>query len=277
MLQASQRLDNSADGAAFHPNVFVGIEADGTVYIVAHRSEMGNGSRTALPRIVADELDADWNRVRILQAIGDPRYGPQDTDASQTVREFFGPMREAGSTARLMLLRAAAGEWKVPVSECKTGLHEVIHLPTSRKLSYGQLALAASRLPAPTREELHLKDRSAWRYIGKDASLCDLEDICLGKATYGMDARIDGMLYASIEHPPVLGGKVKSFKDEETLRVRGVRQTVLIPSFHPPHGEQPLGGIAVIADNTWAAFQGRKNLNVDWDHGANVVYNSDRF
>jgi isoquinoline 1-oxidoreductase beta subunit len=238
---------------------------------------MGNGSRTALPRIVADELDADWNRVRIVQAVGDLRYGSQDTDASQSVREFFGPMREVGATARLMLLRAAAGEWSVPVSECETGLHEVVHVPTRRNLTYGQLALAASKLPVPRKEDLQLKPRGAWRYIGKDASLYDLEDICNGKATYGMDVRLDGMVYASIERPPVLGGKVKSYQDQETLRVRGVRQTVPIQPFNPPHRVQPLGGIAVIADNTWAAFQGRKKLNVVWDHGPNAVYNSDQF
>lgn len=277
VLGASWVAGALADDAAFHPNVFVGIETDGTVYIVAHRSEMGNGSRTALPRIVADELDADWNRVRILQAVGDARYGPQDTDASQSVRQFFGVMREAGATARLMLLRAAAGEWNIPASECATGLHEVLHQPTGRRRSYGELAVAASRLPVPTRQELQLKPRSAWRYIGKDTGVYDQKDICLGNATYGMDARLDGMLHASIERPPVLGGKIKSFKDDETLRVRGVRQTVVIPPFHPPHGEQPLGGIAVIADNTWAAFQGRKKLDVEWDHGAHAAYNSDRF
>jgi isoquinoline 1-oxidoreductase beta subunit len=274
---AAPMADTPADRAVFHPDVFLGIETDGTVYIIAHRSEMGNGSRTALPRVLADELDADWNRVRIVQAVGDPRYGSQDTDASRSIREFFGIMREAGATARLMLVRAAAGQWSVPVSECESGLHVVVHPPTRRRLAYGELALAASRLPVPNKEDVLLKPGKAWRYIGKDASLYDLNDICTGKAVYGMDARLEGMVYASLERPPVLGGKVKSYQDQEALRVPGVRQTVLIEPFKPPHGYQPLGGVAVIADNTWAAFQGRKKLSVVWDHGPNAAYNSDQF
>ena len=145
-------------------------------------------------------------------------------------------MREAGATARLMLVRAAAGQWSVPASECESGLHAVVHMPTRRQCAYGELALAASRLPVPKKEDVQLKSRTAWRYIGKDASLYDLEDICTGKAIYGMDARLKGMVYASVEHPPVLGGKVKSYQDQEALRVPGVRQTVLIEPFKPPHG-----------------------------------------
>ena len=119
--------DTPPDCGSFHPNVFLGLETDGTVYITAHRSEMGNGSRTALPRVVADEMDADWSRVKILQAYGDPRYGSQDTDASRSILGFFQTMRVAGATARLMLIRAAAAEWSVPVSECRSGIHAVVH------------------------------------------------------------------------------------------------------------------------------------------------------
>jgi isoquinoline 1-oxidoreductase subunit beta len=277
VVRAAPTADTPADRAVFHPNVFLGIETDGTVYIIAHRSEMGNGSRTALPRVLADELDADWNRVRIVQAVGDPRYGSQDTDASRSILGFFEIMREVGATARLMLIRAGAGQWSVPVSECESGLHAVVHLPTRRQSGYGELALAASRLPVPKKEDVQLKPRTAWRYIGKDASLYDLEDICTGKAIYGIDARLEGMVYASVERPPVLGGKVKAYQDQEALRVPGVRQTVLMEPFKPPHGVQPLGGVAVIADNTWAAFQGRKKLTVVWDHGPNAAYNSDQF
>lgn len=276
-VRAAGMVDTPVDAAAFHPNVFVGLETDGTIYIIAHRSEMGNGSRTALPRVVADEMDADWSRVKIVQAVGDPRYGPQDTDASRSIRGFFTVMRQMGATARLMLIRAAAGQWSVPVSECESGLQIVVHRPTHRTFAYGELAVAASRLPVPDKADLRLKRRSAWRYIGKDASLYDLKDICTGRATYGMDARIEGMVYASIERPPVLGGKVKSYQDQDALRVTGVRQTVPIEPFNPPPRFQPLGGVAVIADNTWAAFQGRKKLHVEWDCGPNAAYNSLQF
>lgn len=277
VARANSSDTTPADRAILHPSVFVGIEKDGTVYIIAHRSEMGNGSRTALPRVLADELDADWKFVKVVQAIGDARYGGQDTDASHSISGFFGIMRETGASARHMLIRAAATQWSVPVAECETELNVVVHIPTGRKLSYGDLALAASSLPVPSKEEIQLKPRAKWRYIGKDASLYDLEDICKGKAIYGMDARIDGMIYASIEHPPVLGGKVKSCQDSDALRVPGVQQTVLIEPFTPPHGYQPLGGVAVIADNTWAAFQGRKKLRIVWDDGPNAAYNSDAF
>jgi isoquinoline 1-oxidoreductase beta subunit len=267
----------SADRAVFHPDVFVGIERDGTVYIAAHRSEMGNGSRRVLPRIVADELDADRNRVRIIQAVGDPGYGSQDTDASRPIREFFDVMREAGATARVMLIRAAANKWSVPAPECESALHVVIHLPTGRKSGYGELALVASRQPVPRKEELPFKPQAAWSHICKDASLYDLEDICTGKAVYGMDAYVEGMPYASVERPPVLGARFKSCQDDEALLVPGVRRTVVMKPFKPQHAYQPLGGVAVIADGTWAAFQGRKKLSVVWDQGPNAAYKFDRF
>src|SRR6202162_2616908 len=183
-------------------------------------------------------------------------------------------MRSAGATARFMLIQAAAHQWGVPVAECETDLHAVVHRSTNRKAGYGELATAASKLPVPKREELKLKPKSAWRYIGKGEVSYDLEALVTGKASYGMDARADGMVYASIERPPVLGGKVKSFDDKETLKVAGVRQTVPIDPFKPPPAFQPLGGIAVIADNTWAAFQGRKKLNISWDNGPNETYDS---
>jgi isoquinoline 1-oxidoreductase beta subunit len=266
-----------ADDAILHPSVFVGIDTDGTVYLVAHRSEMGTGIRTSLSFVLADELDADWKRVKLEQAIGDPRYGSQNTDGSHSIREFFDVMRECGATARLMLMRAAAQQWGVPLTDCESDLHTVVHRSTRRSLSYGELALAAAKLPVPKKEELQFKTKSAWRYIGKGMPSYDLVDLCIGRAAFGMDARMDGMVYASIEHPPVLGGKVKSYDDKEALRVAGVRQTVPIEPFRPPHAFQALGGVAVIADNTWAAFQGRKKLNVVWDNGTNAGYNSDQF
>jgi len=269
--------DTNADHATLHPNVFLGIEADGTVWIVASRSEMGTTSRTTLPLIVADELDADWKRVKIEQAIGDKRYGDQNTDGSHSIRSFYDAMREAGATARFMLIQAAAKQWGVPASECETDLHVVVHRSTNRKAGYGELVGAAAKLPVPRREELKFKPKSAWRYVGKGEVSYDLEALVTGKAIYGMDARVDGMVYASVEHPPVLGGKVKSYDDKEALKVAGVRQTVPIDPFQQAPAFQPLGGIAVIADNTWAAFQGRKKLNISWDNGPNESYDSDAY
>jgi isoquinoline 1-oxidoreductase beta subunit len=263
-----------ADRATLHPNLFVGIQPDGTVYIVAHRSEMGTVIRTSLPLVLADELDADWKRVKIDQAIGDKRYGDQNTDGSQSVRRFFDTMRECGATARLMLIQAAALQWNVAASDCSTELHAVVHKATGRRLGYGELAAGAARLTVPTKEQLQLKKPSEWRYIGKGMTSVDLEKLCTGKAMYGMDARLDGMVYASIEHPPVFGGTIKTLDDQEALKVAGVRQTIRIDPFKPPAAFQPLGGVAVIADNTWAAFQGRKKLKITWDNGPNESYDS---
>jgi isoquinoline 1-oxidoreductase subunit beta len=278
-LLAGEKLPvtTNAEHATLHPSVYLGIDPDGTVWIVASRSEMGTTSRTTLPLIVADELDADWKRVKIEQAIGDKRYGDQNTDGSHSIRSFYDAMRQAGATARFMLIQAAAHQWGVPAGECETDLHVVVHRSTNHKAPYGELASAAAKFPVPPKEEIKLKPKSAWRYIGKGEVSYDLEALVTGKAIYGMDARADGMVYASIERPPVLGGKVKSFDDKETLKVAGVRQTVPIDPFKPPPAFQPLGGIAVIADNTWAAFQGRKKLNITWDNGPNETYNSDAY
>jgi isoquinoline 1-oxidoreductase beta subunit len=269
--------NTNADRAKLNPSVYLGIDPDGTVWIVASRSEMGTTSRTTLPLVVADELDADWNRVRIEQAIGDKRYGDQFTDGSHSIRSFYDAMREAGATARFMLMQAAAKEWGVPRAECETELHAVVHRLTNRRLGYGDLTKSAAKFPIPSKEEIKLKPKSAWRYIGKGHVSYDLEALVTGKAVYGMDARLDGMVYASVEHPPVLGGKFKSFDDKEALKVAGVQQTIPIDPFQPPPAFQPLGGIAVIADSTWAAFQGRKKLNISWDNGPNETYNSDAY
>jgi len=263
--------------ATFTPNIFVGIKSDGTVLIVAHRSEMGTSSRTMVPLILADEMEADWKRVQIEQAIGDEKYGDQNTDGSHSVRSFFGVMQECGASARSMLEQAAANQWNVPVSQCKAMLHQVVHSPSGRKLGYGELAAAAAKLPVPDKSKLVFKKKSEYRYIGKDLPVYDLAAITRGKAVFGMDAKVDGMVFASIERSPVLGGKLVSFDDKEALQVLGVSRTVEIPAFKGPHAFQALGGIAVIADSTWAAFQGRKKLKITWDPGPNASYTSSEY
>ncbi len=266
-----------ATTALFQPNLFVSIDTDGTVYIVAHRSEMGTGIRTSLPLVLADELDAEWKLVRIKQADGDERYGDQNTDGSHSIRSFFDTMRRCGATARLMMMRAAALQWNVPIAECATELHAVVHQPSGRRLAYGDLASAAAKLPVPGEHELIFKPPTKRRYIGKGVASYDLVELCTGKAAFGIDARMDGMVYASIEHPPVLGGRIKSYDDKDALAVAGVQRTIPITPFEMPYEFQPLGGVAVIADNTWATFQGRRKLKIEWDDGPNASYNSATF
>jgi isoquinoline 1-oxidoreductase beta subunit len=271
---AETGVRTAADDAVLHPSVYLGIDPDGTVHIVTHRSEMGTGIRTSLPMVAADELDADWARVKIVQGVGDARYGDQNTDGSKSIRDFFDAFRHAGASARAMLIQAAATQWNVPASECTTGLHDVVHAKSGRRAPYGSLVTAAAALPVPKADTLTLKPRGAWRYIGKDRALVDLADIVTGKAIYGMDAKVDGMVYASIEHPPVLGATITAIDDSAARAVKGVREVVTLDPWKPPVGFQPLGGVAVIADSTWAALKGRRALKIDWDLGPHASYDS---
>jgi len=259
------------------PSVYLAIDTDGTVYAIAHRSEMGSGSKTALPRIIADELDADWARVKIVQATGDEKFGDQDTDGSHSVRGSFDTLRETGASARLMLLRAAAQQWGVPETECRTAVHAVLHAKSGKKIAYGELVTAAAKLPVPKKEELKLKPRSEWRYMGKGIASCDLQDMITGKATYGIDTHMDGMLYANVAHPPVYGAAVKSLDDKATLAFPGVKQTATIDPFKPPILFQAHGGVGVLADSTWAAIQGKKKLKIEWTDSEHQSYSSDPY
>jgi isoquinoline 1-oxidoreductase beta subunit len=269
--------DKMPHGVVNNPHVFVSIAKDGIVTIVAARAEMGNGAaRTSLPMIVADELDADWARVRVVQSPGDEEtYGNQDTDGSRSVRHFIQPMRQVGAGARKMLELAAAKRWGVDPSEVQVRLHEVVHKTSDMKLGFGELADDAAALPAPALDTLRLKSPSEFRYIGKGTiSIVDLNDITTGKATYGQDVRLPGMLYASIERTPVVGGKVASLDDSAALKVAGVVKVVKIAGTPAPAAFAPLEGVAVIAKNTWAAMKGREALKITWDDGPNGTFDS---
>ena len=257
----------AADPQAFRFDLFVSLDGSGQVEIVAHRSEMGQGIRTALPMVVADEMEADFDRVRVVQALADERYGDQNTDGSHSVRDFFEPMRKVGATARYMLVAAAAKAWGVPPAECEAVQHFVQHRATGRSLGYGELAERAAAVPAPDPATLKLKTRDQWRYIGKGRKLVDVPDIVTGRAVFGIDARIEGMLHASIERSPAVGGKPTAFDKEAALKVPGVRHVVELEAAGLSQGMKPLGGLAVVADHTWAALQGRKALKVAWDPG----------
>lgn len=261
------------------PGIFVAIAADGTVTIICHRSEMGQGVRTSLPMVVADELEADWSRVKVMQAPGnEPLFGNQDTDGSRSMRHHFMSMRRVGAAARRMLEEAAAAQWNVPVAEVEAVDHEVLHQPGSRRLGYGELASAAAALPVPARESVKLKDPAKFRYIGRgEVGLVDNLDITTGKAQFGIDTRLDGMLYAVVARPPVYGGKLESYDDAETLKVPGVLKVLTLAAAPVPSEFNPLGGVAVIASNTWAAIRGRDALKIAWDDGPNASYSSDTY
>ncbi len=258
--------------AGFKPNVFVGLNDAGDVFIVCSRSEMGQGIRTGMPPVIADELEADWNRVHVIQADGDAKYGDQNTDGSRSVRNHFTEWRQAGATARAMLVAAAAQTWGVPAFECVAANHVVTHTPSDRTLGYGELATAAAVLDVPT--DVKLKSRDEWRYIGTPMRGIDNKAIATGTAVFGIDAQVPGMVYASIERCPVIGGRLVSYDDTTALSTPGVRQVIQLEDAPLPPAFRALGGLAVVGDNTWATFQGRKVLEIEWDMGPNAAYNS---
>ena len=261
--------ESMPNGVVNDPHVFVSIDPDGTVTIVAHRSEMGTGSRTSIPMVVADEMEADWDRVKIVQAEGDEKkYGNQDTDGSRSLRHHIQPARDIGASVRRMLEEAAAKQWDTDVANVEASGHEVVHKTLGLRLGYGELAEAAMALPVPPRENLRFKDEKEFRYIGKGAvKITDLHDITTGKAVYGADVSLPGMKTAVIARPPVVGGMVKSFDDSAALAIPGVKEVVTVPGSPMGSKFKPLGGIAVVAANTWAALQGREALVIEWDDG----------
>jgi isoquinoline 1-oxidoreductase subunit beta len=266
-----------AESSVLSPSVYLGVNPDGSVFIVTHRSEMGTGIRTTLPLVAADELDADWKQVTIEQGIGDTKYGDQNTDGSRSIRDFYEAFRRAGASARVMLINAAAAQWNVPASELATENHEVVHRASNRRAGYGSLATAAGKLEVPKPETLRFKPKTAWKFVGKEQPTYDLANILNGKAQFGLDVFRDGMVHASIEHPPVYGGKVKALDDKEAKTVRGVQDVVQIDPITPPYLFKPLGGVAVIGNNTWAVFQGRKKLKIEWEDGPHASFNSPAF
>jgi isoquinoline 1-oxidoreductase beta subunit len=235
--------------------------------------------RTSFTMVVADELEADLTRVKVVQALGDEaRYGNQNTDGSRSLRHSMEPLRRVGAAARAMLETAAAARWQVPVSEVQARMHELVHLPSGRKLGFGDVALAAAALPVPARASLTLKTPAQFRYIGKgDTPSIDGADIVRGRAIYGTDIRLDGMVYAVVARPPVLGGKLKRFDAAKALKVPGVLRVIELKSTPLPASHHPLGGVAVVANNTWSAIKGREALVLEWEDGPHASYDSEAF
>ena len=241
-------------GSRLAPNAFLQIDPRGDVTIWASKSEMGQGVRTSLAMIVADELDADWSRVRVEQAWADPKFGDQDTGGSSSVRTKYEPMRRAGAAARAMLIAAAAQTWSVDRSTCRTQKGAVLHPPTRRRLAYGDLVDKAASQPVP--QDAPLKDPKDFSLIGRSLPRTDTPLKVDGSAVYGIDVRMTGLLHAAVSRCPVFGGKVARFDAEAAKGSSGVRAVVPIPT-----------GVAVVADSTWNALKGRDLLKVEWDEG----------
>lgn len=253
------------DVSALHRlNIFVAIQTDGTIEIVSHRSEMGQGSKTGIVQIIADELEADWEMIKVVQGRGNSAYGNQNTDGSTSIRLFWDKLREVGATARTMLERAGAEYWQVSVQDVYARKGRVFNRKTNKSIAYGDLAELASKQPISKPETLTFKSSPDFQYIGKGMPIVDINEITSGKARFGIDVEFPGMLIASIERCPVLHGKVASFDKTAALAVPGVEDVIQMPATKETVVYFPLAGVAVIATNTWAAMQGRKALNVKW-------------
>jgi len=248
---------------AFSPNAYLRITPDKKVTIVVARSEMGQGVRTALPMILAEELEADWEQIAIEQAGASTLYGDQTTGGSASIRTTWDPMRKAGAAAREMLISAAALTWSVPRSTCAAENSRVKHAATNRSFTYGELAGKAATLPIPT--DVPLKQSKDYKIVGQRFARVDTPDKVKGEAVFGLDFRVPGMKFAALSRCPTIGGKASGFDDKEAKKISGVNYVGKI-------GES---SIVVVADSVWGAMEGRRVLNVTWDDGPNKDLNTD--
>jgi isoquinoline 1-oxidoreductase beta subunit len=273
----ARNASEKAAAGGLKPNVFVHIAPDGQVTIVCHRSEMGQGIRSSLPVLMADELGAAMARVRIVQADGDKAYGDQNTDGSNSIRGIYEDMRRVAATARTMLITVAARRWRVPPDQCTAREHMVLHEASKRSLPFGELVNEAAKLKVPEASQVVLRPRSELMHVGTALPLLDGQAYVTGTAPFGADVSVPGMVVAVIARPPVVGGRVLRFDATRALAVPGVRRVLEMPTPKPPYKFQPWGGVAVVADNTWAAIKGRAALDITFEPGENGSYDSSRY
>jgi len=252
-------------------DAWVHIEADGRVRLVLAKSEMGQGVTTSLPMILAEELAVDWKQVKVEQAPTNPNVYDHGTGGSASVRTSYLPLRQAGAAARTMLLQAAADQWQVNVNTCRAEAGAIVHGPRVKRLPYAQLVAAASKLPIPDFSKVTLLNPKEFKIVGTDVPRADIPSKVDGSGVFGMDVRVPGMLYAVVARCPVFGGKVKSFDATRAKAMAGVRHIVEIPALPEAH---TAGGVAVVADTTWLAMQGRDALKIEWDEGEHASESS---
>ncbi|HEY7095885.1 MAG TPA: molybdopterin cofactor-binding domain-containing protein [Terriglobales bacterium] len=254
----------------FEPNAYITITSDNIVRLWITRSEMGQGVRTTLPMILVEELEADLSQVRLEQAMPGGKFKGirLRTSGSGSTVGTYSALRKAGATAREMLISAAAQKWKVSPASCRAERGSVYHTATGRKMSYGALTELAAQQPVP--DKPLLKDRKTYKLIGTPTKRSDSQAIVTGEAKFGLDMRVNGMLYAVMERCPYFGGRLASFDASKTKAVPGVRNVIAIESGIAP-------GVAVVADHTWAAMRGRESLQIQWNRGSNSDFDSERF
>jgi len=263
-------------------NLFVHIETDDTVHIVVHRSEMGQGIRTGFAQVVAEELQADWQHIVVVQADGASSYGSQSTDSSRSMRDNYQRLREMGASARHMLEHAAAKYWGISPDLCQAQNHQVVRQDNLATLRFGELALTAATLSPPSLPELTFKNKDQFKYIGKKIPSVDLNDIVLGQAKYSADLQFPNTLYACIQRSPVLGDEVDHAGSAESIAdvngLSGVRKVHPIGIPTSKSQFKPLAGIAVVADSTWQALKAKRALNIQWKNKEeHSKFNSDDY
>lgn len=258
--------ETAAAATEFSPSVFIKIARDGTVTLFSARPEVGQGIKTALPMVLAEELEVDWDTVVVETAPVDPAFGRQFAGGSLSTPESYDQMRQLGATARTVLIEAAAFTWNVPASECGAVSGFVHHYPTGRTLAYGDLVATAATLPVPDPATVTLKDPKDFKILGRRIGGVDNKTIVTGGALFGIDHRVPGMLFATYEKCPVFGGKVVSANTEHVKSLPGVRDAFVIEGTDALNGLMP--GVAIVAESTWAAFSARKQLRVEWNEGA---------
>lgn len=254
---------------AYKITPYVIIEKSGKITIMNPRPEMGQGTYQSVPALIAEELEVSLDNVNIQQTAGEKEYGGQVSGGSSSVRSNYNDLRKVGASAKEMLLTAASNEWKVPADECYAEKGKIFHKPSGKSFSYGELAEAASKVAVP--QQPKLKDPKDFKILGKSTPRADIPLKVAGKAVFGIDVEVPDMMYASIERCPVFGSKLVSYDDTETMKIKGVQKVV--------KAERVIGvyryeGVAVVADNYWAAFQGRKALKVKWDNQGYNTFNS---
>ncbi|MSU71382.1 MAG: xanthine dehydrogenase family protein molybdopterin-binding subunit [Opitutus sp.] len=254
--------------ADFTPNAFIRIAPSGAVSLIAPNSEMGQGSKTALPMILAEELDVAWEQVSVTQGDLNPAYGRQFAVGSQSTPNNYAPLRQAGATARALLVEAAAQTWGVPAAECVTEKGVVLHRASMRRATYGELASKAGTLPAPA--NVTLKDPKDFKLIGTRVPGVDNKKIVTGQPLFGIDQKLPGMVYATYTKCPVFGGQFGSANLDEVKARPGVRDAFVLSGI-----DGLPSGVAIVADSTWSAFSATRALRVQWNEGAAVSQDSD--
>jgi len=256
------------EGGLFIPNAFIRIAPDGTVTVFSARPEVGQGIKTSLPMVVAEELGADWRNVRVVSAQLDPVFGPQFAGGSMSTPMSYTLMRKMGATARTVLVEAAAQTWGVPASECVAADGAVRHAPTGRSIKFGELVAKASTLPVPPEDSVRLKDPKDFTLLGKRIGGVDNPKVVTGQPLFGIDQSRPGMVYAVYEKSPVWGARPLSANVEQVKSLPGVRDAFIIDRTVPAGQLTGLvPGVAIVAESTWAAFSARKQLKVQWEDG----------